>query len=258
MEVYWNELSIRKIEYTDCKNLTDVFKILNRIGISKCRLGYNDQRCIIEEFKRINTSPEFANMLYSFFVPPYETNSVNEIQEDYLAHNWHFAGKDAFGLAIAYLTESATYSLAGSQYSHVSLSIVKDTEPVCVDNIFDKESANYFCDKLKARDPVILVECNINSVDKQIKLRDDHGKDLLEAFAKRINHSKYVVGVINSLPFNPHKRRFILNCQPDGVINIVLPWTDDGLGLAVKTTGRDLRETEEIAKLIEKEYGRFT
>lgn len=257
MEVYWNELSFRKIEYTDSENLTDVFKALNRVGISKCRLGYDDQGSIIDGFKTINSSPDFVHILYSFFVPPYETDSVNKIQEEYLAHDWQFAGKGAYGLALAYLTESATYSLADSQYSLVSLPIVKDIEQVHVDNVFDKESADHFCDKLQARGPVFLVTCNINPADKQIKLRDDHGKDLLEAFARRINCSKYVVGVVNSLPFNPHRRRFILNCGPDGVVNIVLPWTDEGLGLAVKTTGRNIRETEEIAKLIEKEYGRI-
>lgn len=67
MEVYWNELSFRKIEYTDSINLTDVFKALNRVDIRKCRLGYDDQSSIIDEFKKVNSSPDFVQMMYSFF-----------------------------------------------------------------------------------------------------------------------------------------------------------------------------------------------
>ena len=37
--------------------------------------------------------------------------------------------------------------------------------------------------------------------------------------------------------------------------DIVLPWTDKGYGVVVKTTGRTLRETERIGEIIEERYG---
>ena len=39
------------------------------------------------------------------------------------------------------------------------------------------------------------------------------------------------------------------------LIEIVLPWTDKGYGIVVKTTGRTIRETQKIAQIIEEEFG---
>jgi hypothetical protein len=38
------------------------------------------------------------------------------------------------------------------------------------------------------------------------------------------------------------------------VIEIVLPWTDEGYGIAVQTTGRTRQETEKISKIIEEKF----
>ena len=63
-------------------------------------------------------------------------------------------------------------------------------------------------------------------------------------FSKRLIRCPYVVGVINSLPFNSHERKFIKRIREEGLIEIVLPWTDKGYGVVVKTTGRTIKETE--------------
>jgi len=75
------------------------------------------------------------------------------------------------------------------------------------------------------------------------------------AFARRLVHCEYVCGVLNLLEFHPHRRNFIYKTNENGVIEIVLPWTDQRLGMAVKTTGRNLKETREIAKILEERYG---
>ena len=87
-------------------------------------------------------------------------------------------------------------------------------------------------------------------------MRDDHGKDVLEAFAKRICKSPYVIKVINSLPFNPKERNFINKVYDDGRIEIVLTDTDKGLGMVLQSTGSNHRETLAIAKMLADEYGR--
>ncbi len=61
--------------------------------------------------------------------------------------------------------------------------------------------------------------------------------------------------IINSLPFNSYERKFIRKIREDGLIEIVLPWTDKGYGIVVKTTGRTIKETEMIGKIIMEEYG---
>jgi len=57
------------------------------------------------------------------------------------------------------------------------------------------------------------------------------------------------------LPFNSYERKFIRKIREDGLIEIVLPWTDKGYGIVVKTTGRTIKETEMIGKIIMEEYG---
>ena len=103
---------------------------------------------------------------------------------------------------------------------------------------------------------VNLVECLTMPKDKSISLRDDHGKEKLLAFAKKLMNSKYVVSVINSLPFNPKAVNLIKEIYPDGKIELVLYWEDKGIGIIIQTTGKNYRETEAIAKELKKEYDR--
>lgn len=102
--------------------------------------------------------------------------------------------------------------------------------------------------------PIELLESRIKYADKRFELRDDHGKDKLTAFSKRIIASKYVNSVINSLPFNSSCNRFIKKIYPDGKIEIVLTDTDKGLGIIIQTTGRNLKETKAIADILGSEY----
>jgi hypothetical protein len=89
---------------------------------------------------------------------------------------------------------------------------------------------------------------------KTIDLREDHGKDILQAFAEKIRRSPYVKKIINSLPFNPKRTNPIRRTYPNGKIEFVLTWTDRGLGLCIQTTGRNLAETNSIALHLAKEY----
>lgn len=89
---------------------------------------------------------------------------------------------------------------------------------------------------------------------KPISLRDDKGKDVLDAFAKKIRRSPYVKKIINSLPFNPKIKTPILGAYPNGIVEFVLTWTDQGYGLCIQTTGRNLAETTTIAFHLQKEF----
>ena len=94
--------------------------------------------------------------------------------------------------------------------------------------------------------------------EKEIKLRDDHGKDKLLAHAQNLVNSPYVEGVLTSLAFDSRSRSYISK-QSDfanGLIDVVLYWEPQGYSMRVKTTGRNIRETLAIAKLLTKKYGR--
>lgn len=61
---------------------------------------------------------------------------------------------------------------------------------------------------------------------------------------------------MNSLRFSPQVRHFIKQCYPDGKIELVLTWTDQGFGVIIQTTGRNLQETKHISDLLKEEYGK--
>ena len=89
---------------------------------------------------------------------------------------------------------------------------------------------------------------------KAINLRNDHGKDILQAFSERICYSPYVKKIINSLPFNPKRTNPIRRTTENGVVEFVLTWTSAGLGICIETTGRNLAETNTIALHLQKEF----
>lgn len=89
---------------------------------------------------------------------------------------------------------------------------------------------------------------------KSIHLRDDHGKDILQAFSKKVCYSPYVKKIINSLPFNPKRTQPILGTTDNGIVEFVLTWTDAGLGICIETTGRNKAETNTIALHLQKQF----
>lgn len=111
-----------------------------------------------------------------------------------------------------------------------------------------------FYEKFKTDYPPELVRDLTPPKEKDITLREDKGKDILFSFSKKIVNSPFVKGVINSLPFNPQRSDPIKKCFNDGEIEIVLVKTDPGYGIVVQTTGRNMQETERIAKLLQKKY----
>ena len=101
-----------------------------------------------------------------------------------------------------------------------------------------------------------IVPTKLQFKDKEVNLRDDHGKDVLEKHATLICQNEYVEGVLCSLPFKPHWRTYILNTADDGIVDIVLFWDDRGLSMRVKTTGRNIQETNAIAAILKEKYSK--
>ena len=77
---------------------------------------------------------------------------------------------------------------------------------------------------------------------------------MLFAFAKKLCKSPYVVEIINSLPYNPYEKNFIRAIHDNGLIEIVLIDTDEGLGLVLQSTGRNAYETKQIADMLEHNF----
>ena len=108
---------------------------------------------------------------------------------------------------------------------------------------------------LQARN-VKLIETTFLPDKKPSNVEGDHGQRELKEHAKMLNRNPYVEGVLTSLPFMPHYREYILRVHDDGMLDIVLWWEDAGYSMRVKTTGRNVAETCEIAKILREKYGK--
>lgn len=103
---------------------------------------------------------------------------------------------------------------------------------------------------------VQLVESAIPPEQKPTNVEGDHGQYELKEHAKLLNRQPYVEGAVMSLPFKPHSREYILKVYDDGFVDIVLWWEDAGYSMRVKTTGRNVAETREIARILKEKFGR--
>jgi hypothetical protein len=276
MELIFNELS----EMPICSNKTEAFervdkfiatyKEANEFGFNKIRFhkGY-------ESLNLLNnyTLNDYCNetqhsrtkglLLRGLFKMPFIHDNSEE-EKRYIESSFVLK-KDKkeinpYGLAAAYLYSVPAISfLSEIFWEDCVFDIIVYTSEERQEKIYCVSKPEHFnehllIDFIKSNLPVKLLETQLAAEDKTIKLRNDHGKDMLEDFSKRIVNSKYVVSVINSLPYNPHCKNFIKEVYPDGKIEIVLTNTNRGLGIVIKSTGRNLKETREIATILQNEF----
>lgn len=102
--------------------------------------------------------------------------------------------------------------------------------------------------------PPHIGRTNKKPEDKKIHLRDDHGRDVLMRWAKKLVNNPYVEEIVNSLPFSPRTTNPIKKVYDNGLVDIVLTETDGGYGMVLKTTGRNRMETEEIVNILKSRY----
>ena len=116
------------------------------------------------------------------------------------------------------------------------------------------ENFSYHEDWIESLSRIELVESDMDPEDKTIRLSDDHGKDKLMVLARKLLRSHFVKSVLYSLPFDPSGRSFIRKVYPDGRIAITLLRYDAGYSLMVETTGRNFRETKNIAEILKEKF----
>lgn len=167
------------------------------------------------------------------------------------------------GLATAHIKKALCLSLSShALWDETNIKFYKiindefEFESVFINNISKEEhfASDRISKFIEYLGDVQLVESNVLPDQKHISLRDDHGKDKLLAFSKRLQQSKYVVSIINSLPFNPTAINLIKKVYSDGKIELVLYWEDKGIGIIIQTTGRNVRETKAIAEILKNEF----
>ena len=209
------------------------------------------------------TNRKYKELFLGFKRFPYIDENDENVENAYVG-NYYFLYspdskelhlKESEGLAVAFLYNTISVSLETHRvWDGNIIEIIEKIEnkekTVEVKHGSCPDHINLHYDWIVSKCPIVLVETDILSKHKEIKLRDDHGKDLLKHYANRLINSPYVIGIVNSLPFNPNQKRMIKKIYPDGKIEIVFKWTDQGYGFIVQSTGRNLQETKAIADII--------
>lgn len=258
MELYFNELSLEERECIDGDSvlmLARIYQKLREHQITTCRIASADNHKLFQMIQDLPDSLNIRNFYFSFFRSPYESESVEQKQDEYLAHDWRYHTRPCIGPALAAIFHSMVLSLYEAAWDVPLLDLLKDGDEVPVKNICTEKHVTVHISKIQSEEEPELIESSLAAEEKKISLRDDHGMKVLMDFSKRLVKSPYVTAVINSLPFNPTERKFIRKVRSDGLIEIVLPWTDEGYGLVVKTTGRTIEETKKIGEIINEKYG---
>lgn len=276
MDFIFNELSFRNnasdihSAKSGMVNLLQVCKKSRELGMMRLAIRpdyfeqylHNEYR-ISDWLNDHTVSKVLKDLLFSIVRQPYIDNNDNEIEERFISSYAFLIEDDSLaveGLAIAYLYQTLAVSLQFSNdwdVHEISLKFSEvgyDNQIVKVNHASQVNHVELHKDWIASRVGIKLPISNLSFSEKQINLRDDHGKDLLLKFSRKLVRSPYVVKVINSLPFNPQKTDFIRTYYEDGKIEIVLTRTDQGLGVIIQTTGKNFFETKTIAEILNEEF----
>ena len=279
MDIIFNELSAMNAASSifDAKirmaSLLKISKLAFEKGFKKIRFNDNFYESDLAEHYKIKdwlhdqyVPRLYKDLFYSVkaqpFIDPYDEHTTDKFIEGYFYYNENDEEYLVEGLAVAYLTNTLSISFDSHEKwnrSKIDLKYITDSTQQIEVNHFSKEEhlvshSSWF----EALFTTEIIETNVIIEEKQINLRDDHGKDFLLKFCEKIIRSPYVINIVNSLPFNPKTKNFIKFYNENGLIEIVLTRTDKGLGVVVQTTGRNKTETRLIAEILktdfEKEY----
>ena len=275
MDLAFNELSIFPISndkteaYIRVDQFLSTFKRASEFDYNKIRFHLGLESIELSNNYSLNDycsetkNRTKATLLRGLFRYPFIDENSNE--ENRYISNYFYLKKgekliEPYGLAVAYLYSTLGIGFYSEPFWHnCKFELIITGEIENHDVVFCLSIPEHFNDSelkifIEYSSPLRLIETEILPEDKSIKLRDDHGKDVLLKFSKRIVQLPYVTEIINSLTYNPFDKKFIRKVFPNGNIEIVLTKTDKGLGIIVGTTGRNKRETEEISKIFEKMF----
>lgn len=260
-EVYFNELCLdnKPKYYSVIENLNDCYKYLKSNGFSVCRIDSQNLNEMIDYLFCIPgvNVPNLRNYIFGFFRAPFEGSDITEeIETKFIQEHVFLEGQNAAGLLLASIKDTIALSLSTDKKWDSSFLLASNDHSGETKIRHGSRYLNLFAHNewIEMNKEVFLFPCGIDPNKKPFHVRHDHGMDVLKNLWDRIKNCEYVSSCINSLPYNSNERSFVRNVKSDGIIEIVLTWTDEGFGLVVQTTGRNLRETKKIAELLEEKY----
>lgn len=223
-------------------------------------------------FNKNDVPDIYRNLLVGMIVLPFIRDEDVEITDKYIQSNFFFedveggiAKTTCAGLASAFLYETPSISLASLPiWEKTILTIIVETndkESIIETNVnvFNVSSGEAFEDEqvssfIQSISELNLVETDVVPDDKKIHLADHHGKAELQDLCEKLKVNSYVLEMRSMEWCRGKCDRFVKKVHRNGVIELVLFKTDRKYGLWVQTTGRNIRETNAIADILEKTY----
>lgn len=207
---------------------------------------------------------ENRSLFYDMFIQPFIKEEA-EIEAKFIEANYYFEDSDnqipkqeCLGLTSAFLSETLAISFQSSAaWLKNTLSIVIEKgEDVLTDkvhHVYSKEcfSLTSIADFVESITTLNLVETNINPTDKKFHLTAHHGQQELNDLWNKIKNSPFV---IEGISIEWGGSSFYKKAQKDGKVDIVHLKSDRRYAIQIQTTGRNLRETTEIAKRLADQY----
>lgn len=280
MELIFNELSGNPLS-SDVNNakikMATIIKTLgksNEKGFRKIRSSHYSNEIQLSEGYSMHdwlsdqtVSKTYRDIIAGSIIHPFIKEDDELMEDQYLKNQYWFEDKDyqikrieCYGLASAHLYQTLSISFSGFPlWEMTKLNLIlqsEETEEIVeINNVsspasFEDVRISNFIDNIKELE---LIESEIEPKNKEVHISTHHGKKELKEFSEKLKCSPYVE-IIRSTDWGGNN--FIRRFNKVGEIEIVLTDTIRKYALWVKTTGRNYRETEAIAKLLRDKYDR--
>lgn len=210
-------------------------------------------------------SKDYKDILFGMVVLPFIKEEDEHIEEQYIKANYFYedaengvAKTNCVGLASAYLYDTLSISFSTSAYWHKTKLpiIIEDdggSKSDIVYNVFSNTSFNTeeILKQIESYGNVVLEETKIKVADKKRHIAPHHGTKELNELCDQLELSPYVEEMRST---NWGGTKFIRKTTKEGFVEIVLYKTQRKYALLVKTTGRNKRETDAIAEILNERY----
>ena len=275
MEFVFNELSLLPLAKSKSEGIERlrllgfVFRECKKEGATVVRVG--DRYDKVELAKNYTLSDflqdtsqrnhTLKSLMFSALRPDYfkEADEQEAFGEYCLLQVTDTVGRHCHGFAVGYVLNKPLIGFASEKtWDNLfhSITIKKEghktvkAEHACVSKV-EHATCPDFKNFFDSCMPLELVKSSVAPQDKKSTFSGGHhGQKELKALAKKLNYNPYVKHPITSVDFCPRATDPIERCYENGQVVVVDTSSSAGYALLVQTTGRSMRETEEIANSI--------
>ncbi|MDR1023128.1 MAG: hypothetical protein LBL94_07665, partial [Prevotellaceae bacterium] len=273
MKLFFNELSCEPVADSKYSAIERMNVFAKTVSIARQK-GFRNIQCdypanaimlaqqysLFDWLNDSTVSREYRDFMYGVIVPPYIDEDEPEF-EQYVDSTVTFENAECniskigcIGLASAYLYNLPAISILSIPLweQHILPITIEKNGNTFSENVYNISSCESFSisditDFIDSIGELKLVETSLKPEDKAIHLAEHHGKAELQELCERLKHNPYVEEMSST---DWGGNRFIRKIHRNS-IEIVLYKTQRKYALLVKTTGRNLRETQKIAKILE-------